>query len=81
MISFTLPTKTQLHLCLNQTEANVLCDLIELHLLQSIRPGEELDAERELKFQLGSRAGLLEGLSTSIVKEMRSLGWSLTAHS
>lgn len=79
MNTFTLPTKSQIHLCLNRTEALALSDLIELHLLQTLRPGEEPDAERELKFQLGSRAGLLEGLAAAVVQEMRNCGWPLTA--
>lgn len=81
MNTFTLPTKSQIHLCLNRIEANALSDLIELHLLQTNHPGEEPDAERELKSQLGYRAGLLEGLASSIIREMRSCGWSLTAES
>lgn len=82
MNTFTLPTKSQIHLCLNEREARALADLIELHLLRE-SPGAMCDeadelAEKELTQGLRFRLDNLAEISSGILREMRSCGWPVT---
>lgn len=76
MSVFSLPTKSQIHLCLGETEARALWDLIELHLLRELN--DDPDAQRELTATLKFRLRTLEEIATAIGRETRAVGWPVS---
>lgn len=82
MNTFTLPTKSQIHLCLGQREARALSDLIELHFLreEARAAGMEPDplTEKELKQTISFGSTDLAKIELGIIQEMRNCGWSIS---
>jgi len=81
MQAFTLPTKSQIHLCLDRGSALALLDLLDLHLLEVGADPEHAADIAALRRQLQCRGAQLTAMASAITSEMRACGWSLTAES
>lgn len=77
MTTFSLPTKTSLHVVLNKQQADLLTSAIQ-YILHLEDGGADQEAINELRKDVTCRLDQLSSISSDMIAEYRNLGWSIS---